>query len=233
MKATKSFATGWLIPAGLLLVSAAPLAIGAFRIGELSAGSHVTPANAHYLATPFPLVLHIVSASVYSVLGAFQFAAGFRRRWPVWHRVAGRLVVPCGLVAALSALWMTQFYPRPVGSGELLYVLRLVFGSSMVLFIALGFAAIRRRDVAGHRAWMARAYAIGLGTGTQVINAVVGLMLFGPATEVSGALQMAGSWLINLAVAEWAIRRRRPKAAGVARHSAMLPNQQAGLRSPS
>ena len=126
---------------------------------------------------------------------------------------------------------MTQFFPRPHGTGELLYVLRLLFGSAMVLFIALGFAAIRKRDVMGHRAWMARAYAIGLGTGTQVINAVIGLALFGPASELSGALQMAGSWMINLAVAEWAIRRQRSTAAGPTPHRAMLPNQQTRLRS--
>jgi hypothetical protein len=33
----------------------------------------------------------------------------------------------------------------------------------MVLSIILGFAAIRRRDIIGHRAWMMRGYAIGLG----------------------------------------------------------------------
>jgi uncharacterized membrane protein len=204
----RSVAGSWLVPAGLLLLSAAPLAIGAVRIGELSDGTHLTPATAHYFASPLPLVLHIVSASVYSVFGAFQFAAGFRRRWPRWHRAAGRLLVPCGLLAALSALWMTQFYPRPQGTGELLYALRLFFGSAMVLSIVLGFFAICNRDVPRHRAWMARAYAIGLGTGTQVINAVVGLALFGPADELRGALQMAASWLINLAVAEWTIRKR-------------------------
>jgi uncharacterized membrane protein len=206
----RSVASSLLAPAGLLLLSAAPLAIGAVRIGELSDATHVTLATAHYFASPFPLILHILSASIYSVLGAFQFTAAVRRRWPRWHRAAGRILVPCGLLAALSAVWMTQFYPRPQGTGELLYVLRLFFGSAMVVCIVLGFAAIRKRDVQRHRAWMARAYAIGLATGTQVINAVVVLVLFGPADELRGALQMAASWLINLAVAEWAIRRSPP-----------------------
>src|SRR5688572_21369629 len=83
------------------------------------------------------------------VLSAFQFAPGSRRRRPGWHRVAGRLLVPCGLLVGLSALWMTLFYPWPDGDGALLAALRLLFGSAMVASIVLGFAAIRRRDVMG------------------------------------------------------------------------------------
>ena len=56
---------------------------------------------------------------------------------------------------------MTLFYPRPAGDGELLTGMRLVFGSAMVASIVLGFAAVRRRDIARHRAWMIRGYAIG------------------------------------------------------------------------
>jgi hypothetical protein len=89
-------------------------------------------------SSPVPLVLHLASAGVYSILGAFQFATGFRRRRPGWHRAAGRLLVPCGLLVGLSALWMTLFYPRPDGTGVLLYVLRLVFGSAMLVSIVLG-----------------------------------------------------------------------------------------------
>lgn len=47
-----------------------------------------------------PIVLHVVSASLFCVFGAFQFVAGFRRRMPRWHRVAGRLWTALGLVPA-------------------------------------------------------------------------------------------------------------------------------------
>jgi hypothetical protein len=36
-----------------------------------------------------------------------------------------------------SLLWMTLFYPWPPGVGELLYGLRLIFGSGMMLSILL------------------------------------------------------------------------------------------------
>jgi uncharacterized membrane protein len=152
-------------------------------------------------------VLHIVSASVYSVLGAFQFSAGFRRRRPGWHRIAGRLLVVLGLIVASSALWLTISTPRFEGSGELYFLFRLVFGSAMVLSIVLGFLAIRRRDVARHRAWMIRAYAIALAAGAQVFTLGIGEAIVGKG-DTSSALLAGAGWVINLAVAEWVIRRR-------------------------
>jgi uncharacterized membrane protein len=194
--------------AALFLLSAIPLAAGAFRLTELAGGAPITPANARFFAAPLPVVLHILGAAVYALLGAFQFASAFRRRRPGWHRVAGRLLVACGLLVGLSGLWMTLFYPRAAGTGDLLYALRLLFGSAMVASIVLGFAAIRGGDVRGHRAWMMRAYAIGLGAGTQVLTQAAGAMIGGPPSELRGALLMGAGWVINLAVAEWAIRRR-------------------------
>jgi uncharacterized membrane protein len=178
-----------------------------------SGGAAVTEDNARFFASPLPVVLHIVSVSLYAILGAFQFAPGLRRRRPGWHRTAGRILVPCGLIAALSGLWMTHFYPWPDYDGELLYALRLLFGSAMVLSIVLGVAAVRRRDFAGHGAWMIRAYAIGLGAGTQVLTHMPLLLFPSVLGELTRALCMGAGWVVNLAVAEWIIRKRlaRPR----------------------
>jgi deazaflavin-dependent oxidoreductase (nitroreductase family) len=196
------------VPAGLLLLGLVPLVFGALRLVQLAGGPEITPANPRFAASPLPLVLHIVGASVFAVLGAFQFWAGLRRRRPGWHRLVGRLLVPCGLLVGLSGLWMTVFYARQEGTGELLYALRLLFGSAMVASIVLGVAAILRRDVSGHRAWMARGYAIGLGAGTQVLTLGAGALIVGPPGMLGADLLMGAGWVINLAVAERAIRRR-------------------------
>jgi len=190
------------------MLSFVPVAAGAVRVAQLAGGADITPGNARFFAAPVPVVVHIVSASLYCVLGAFQFVPGFRRRRPGWHRVAGRLLVPCGLAAALAGLWMTLFYPRPDDVGDLLTGFRLVFGSAMVLSIVLGFAAIRRRDIARHRAWMIRGYAIGQGAGTQAVTQLPWILAVGPVDKLSKALLMLAGWGINVAVAEWIIRRR-------------------------
>jgi uncharacterized membrane protein len=114
----------WLIVAGLIALSFIPIVAGTVRLTQLGSGAEVTPDNARFLAAPLPVVLHILSAMVYCVLGAFQFSPTLRRRKPGWHRVAGRVLVPCGLVAALSGLWMAQFYPIGIVRLQALMVLR-------------------------------------------------------------------------------------------------------------
>ena len=203
----------WLVPAGLVLLSSVPVLAGAARVGELTGGAEVTADNARFLASPVPVLVHIVCATVYCLLGALQFAPGFRRRRPGWPRVAGRLLALCGLAAALSGVWMTLFSPRPPVDDVLLTPIRLVFGVAMAGCIVLGVAAIRRRDVAGHRAWMARGYAIGLGAGTQVLTHLPWMLVVGQPSGHPRVLLMLAGWVVNLAVTEWALRRRPARPA--------------------
>jgi uncharacterized membrane protein len=205
---------GWPAPTGLLLLAAIPLLAGAFRLTELAGGAEITPDNARFFAAPVPIVLHIVSVSLFSVLGAFQFPQRFRRRRPRWHRAAGRLLVVCGLLTALTGLWLTLFSEIPALDRGLVDVLRLVFGTAMLVSIVLGFAAIRRRDVARHRAWMIRGYAIGMGAGTQAFTHLPWMLLVGPPDKLARALLMGAGWVINLIVAEWVIRKGRSKPVG-------------------
>ena len=48
---------------------------GAGRLVEVLGGPEVLPTDARFAASPVPLVVHIVAAVVYAVLGAFQFSA--------------------------------------------------------------------------------------------------------------------------------------------------------------
>jgi uncharacterized membrane protein len=199
--------SAWWLVAALFVLSAIPLAAGVFRLSQLAGGAETTPANARFVAAPLPVVLHIVGAGVYALLGAFQFIPGLRQRRSSWHRIAGQILIPSGLIVALSGLWMTLFYPWPTGDGVILYGLRLFFGSAMLLAILLGIAAIRRRDFVRHGDWMTRGYAIGLGAGTQVLALAAGEVIAGPPGELSRALLMGAGWVINLALAECIIRR--------------------------
>ena len=114
------------------------------------------------------------------------------------------MLVVAGLVVAGSGLWMTLFYPDAPG-GVLLWAVRLLGGSAMAASLVLGFAAIRRRDIATHRAWMIRAYALAAGAGTQLFTEGIGEAAFGTG-DLPKALSMTSGWIINVAVAEWVIR---------------------------
>lgn len=96
-----------------------------------------------FTAFPLPLVVHIVSALGYAILGAFQFSTALRQRRPGWHRAAGRVLLLLGLAVALSARWLTLFSPRRPGAGLLAYLFRIVFSSGLAASLVLGFAAIR------------------------------------------------------------------------------------------
>ncbi len=165
-----------------------------------------------------------MGACVYALLGALQFVSRFWRKGTSWHRIVGRLVVPCGLMVGLSGIWMTLFYSLPPNDGALLYVLRLIFGSGMVISIILGYFAIRRRDIIQHRAWMTRAYAIGLGAGTQVLTLMIGELIAGKPSVFSRAMLMGAAWVINLAIAEWSIHRR--PVASIRREESIVSPQQ-------
>ena len=201
---------------GLLLLSFIPIASGMHRLNQLGGGAQITAENARFFASPLPVTVHIVTVSLFAILGAFQFASSFRRRWPAWHRWAGRLLVLCGLLVGLSGMWMVLFYTHPVGDGPFLSAQRLVFGSAMIVSIVLAYVAIRRGNVKLHRAWMMRGYAIGMGAGTQALVLMIGEIISGKPNELTRALLMGLAWVINLAVAEWVIRRRSAQRARIA-----------------
>ena len=198
----------WSVPAGLILLSLIPVLAGTGRVSELASGAVETAQNARFLESPLPVLIHIVGASIFTLLGAFQFASSPQRQSSVWHRRRGIILIPTALGTALSGLWMTVFYPHATGDGDLLLALRLVFGFSLLASIAVAVHAITQRNFALHVQWMTRAYAIAAGAGTQAIVLIPESILFGPTNELTRALFMGGAWLINLAVAEVVLHRR-------------------------
>ncbi len=199
--------SGWPVPIALVALSAIPLVMGSLRLVQLAGGPEIIAADERFATFPLPDVLHVLGSAIYVLLGALQFVPRFRRRHRTWHRRAGRVLIVAGLLVAASALWMTLLYQPKPGTGDLLYVLRLAFGSVMIACLILGFTAIRHRNIAAHRAWMIRAYAIGLAAGTQAFTEGIGQALLG-AGELQGDFAKAAGWAINLAVAEWVIKRR-------------------------
>jgi uncharacterized membrane protein len=190
------------VPGLLVLLAVVPVASGIARLVELWGDPIVTALNARFVVRPLPVVLHLVSVIPYSLLGALQFAPAFRRYWPGWHRKVGRLLVVCGLMLAVTGLWMAHFYPWPPLDGTAVYVERLVFGTAMLASLVAGIASVRQHDFAAHGRWMLRAYFIGMGAGTQVLTHLPWLAFSGELTETSRAVAMGAGWVINVVVAE-------------------------------
>ncbi len=203
----------WRVPTGLILLSMVPVAAGAVRLTQLAGGATVTPKNERFFDSPVPVVVHIISVTVFALLGAFQFAPRLRQHGRRWHRTAGRLVAPFGLAASVSGLWMALFYKIVPADHILTKSFRLAAGVGMATSLVLGVNAIRSRDFERHRSWMMRGYALGLGAGTQVFTALPWMLVSGETpTGISFAMVMGAGWVINLVVVEWLLRRRKRPA---------------------
>lgn len=151
---------------------------------------------------------HFVSATIFAVIVPLQLWGALRARRPDVHRALGRVAVASGVAMAGSGLVMAYTSPdRPVSETIFMTGIFLSFGA----FLALGVRHALARDIASHRAWMARMIATGMGAVTQrlvfpPLAALVGI----DGRETFWEVFMSAAWLawaINMAVAEVWLRR--------------------------
>ncbi|MFO1271898.1 MAG: DUF2306 domain-containing protein [Rubrivivax sp.] len=150
------------------------------------------------------MTLHILAAALFSILGAFQLDPRWRASSLRWHRQAGAVALVSGLVVAATGGYMTVVYAIPESlQGPFLRLTRLAVSGGMLVSLLLALRAIVQRRFDAHGAWMLRAYALGMGAGTQVLVFLPAeLLLAGPVQGLPRDLLMALAWGVNLAVAE-------------------------------
>ena len=193
----------WRVPTALILYALLLFVTSSMRLLEIVGGPEPTADNARFLVMPIQIYLHAGGGILYLFLGAFQFSQPIRARWPKWHRWSGRVAVVAGAIAALSGLWMTETFPEtPTGNPHEVYGLRILFGLGWLACLALGLMAAVQRDIANHRAWMMRAYAIALGGSTTAILLGPWFLMYGITSPKVFALATGAAWVINLVVVQ-------------------------------
>lgn len=202
----------WKLLSSLLMLGLVPVAAGVVRLSGLAGGTNgggVTSENARFMAMPAPAVVHIACASLFCVLGACQLDSALRQRFPRLHRMAGRVAAPCGIVAALTGLWMTAAYAIPAQlQGPLLYGVRKVVGFAMALAVIVSIRAVLQRRIAQHKAWMVRALCAGARRRYAGADSVAGDLDGWRADFIFRDVLMASAWGLNAVLAEWVIRVR-------------------------
>ncbi|WP_402463921.1 DUF2306 domain-containing protein [Isoptericola aurantiacus] len=179
---------------------------------------------------------HVAAGGLALLLSPWQLWPRLRHRHPGLHRRSGRVVVGAITIAGLAGLVLA-----PVNQAGLVGLLG--FGLLAVLWLVTtwqGLRAIRAHDVARHRAWMVRAFALTFAGVT--LRLWLGLLIGGQALVAGEALdaQVAFdrayavvpflSWVPNLLVAEWIVRRR---AGAVAVTPAVGPPREAPPTAPA
>lgn len=123
---------------------------------------------AHY---PLLTLIHIVPGLLFMLLGPLQFSSTLRARHLAWHRFSGRIFVICGLVIGVSALVMSIGMPAIGGVNQA--AATTLFSAFFLYSLCQAFWHIRRQEIALHREWMIRAFAVGLAV--AAIRPIIGL----------------------------------------------------------
>ena len=197
---------GKALPAFLILTLLVPTAAGLYRAAALIWDWEWALNFAAQNVDNLPLFLHAVFGISFIVFGGLQLLPGFRARNPRWHRSAGRWTATAGILAALTGLWMTLLHPNI--STALLFYGRIVASLLWAVFILLAVRFVIQKNIAKHRAFMIRAYAIAINAGTLPFIYIPIMIVYGVAPPlIEDAIQVTG-WIVNLSVAEWIIRRQ-------------------------
>ena len=182
-----------------------PVMMAAVRVVQIPLGA--LPEDSLRLASvPVAFFLHALAGVLFGVLGPLQFVRALRRRYGTLHRLSGRAFVLAGVGLALSALaLLLQVESMATG---LLDAARAVSGLALIAVLVLGVAAARAHDMLQHRAWMIRAYAIGMGSGTVALVLFPVYLVTGePPAGLTADIAVVGMWLLTIAAGEWVVRR--------------------------
>jgi uncharacterized membrane protein len=161
--------------------------------------------SAHLAVAPLSWFLHVLAGAAFGICGPLNFALALRRRFGRLHRATGRFFVGAGVVLGLTAfslLLSVEPQRTPV-----IDIARGVFGLALLVALAMSMTAIRARDIPRHRAWVIRAYAIGLGSGTiGLVFLPLYLITGAPPVGLASDIILVTWWALNIGVAEWVIR---------------------------
>jgi uncharacterized membrane protein len=157
---------------------------------------------------PLLTFVHIIPGALFVILAPLQFIPKIRSHYLWFHRWSGRILVVLGLIIGISALIMS-FTVAIGGANET--AATTVFAVLFLISLIKGFYHIRRHEVALHREWMIRMFAIGLAIAS--VRPIVG-MFFAFSKLSPHEFFGIAFWLgftIQLWVAEVWINYTRPK----------------------
>jgi len=193
--------------ATLLSLLVVVVAAGYFRFDP---STYFTEQRSVYLAHRLPLYLHIGGACLALATAPWQLSRILRQRLPGLHRATGRVYVAGVVVGGIGGLAMA---PLSFG-GPVAHLGFTVLALAWLTTTGVGLAAVRRGDLARHRRWMIRSFALTFAAvtlrlylGTYLGLQAAGLAPVGYATAYAAIAWL--SWVPNLALA-WRLTGRPP-----------------------
>ncbi len=156
------------------------------------------------------LTVHAAAAATALLVGPLQFRSQLRARRPKLHRVLGRVYVTgCmvgGATGLLLALGATTGPVSTAGFGSLAFV--WFFATARAWRLAV------RRDLAHHREWMIRSFALTFAAVTLRLYLPVAQTLPVELDDAYRAISFL-CWVPNLGLAELYLRTRRRRGSSI------------------
>lgn len=168
--------------------------------------------DSRFAANPSMTMAHILPGGVFLTFALFQFSSRIRNRHLQFHRWSGRTLVFLGLASSTVGLYFGILMPY-AGWGEGIAI--FVFGCLFALALVRAFVAIRKGQVALHREWMIRAFAVAIGISTvRIVSILIDLALtpLGFGSKDIFVLSLWTGWIGSIVVAELWIRHTRTLA---------------------
>lgn len=216
IKNDKRIVLGW-IPSLLWVLGSLAILSAIFRVATtgyavFSGVMPSDPGDMHYVEHPWLTALHVIPGTLFLLLGPLQFVPSIRAHWPRFHRNSGRIFVASGLITAVTAISINIIFPPFGGIFKSLAV--FIFGAAQIITLIVAVHAILRRNIVRHRAWMVRAFAIGLSISTMRFYFIPAFLVFGMEPNAFNiSLGMWIGFLTNTLVAEIILARGKNRKA--------------------
>lgn len=142
---------------------------------------------------------HVLIAGIILIVGIFQLHPLSRYKFPVTHRMLGRVYV-FGILffAAPGGLVMSLF----IGRGPWVLTSFILQSLLWFFFTAMAFHCIRKKDIAGHKKWMWRSYALTFAAITLRVYIFFTSWSYDLNQPTAYALLAWLSWVPNLLIVE-------------------------------
>ena len=190
----------WWWPAALLAVGIAAYSL---RYIVLREGAFIPELAESFRAHTVPVLIHTTFGPLALLLGIVNLLPAMRRRRWALHRLLGRIYMISSLTLGIAGGYLALF----AAGGTIARLGFSCLAAGTVLTIVAGYVSIRKRNIAKHREWMLRSYALIFGAVT--LRMWMPLLIIAYGGEFTPAYRIVAwlSWVPNILWAEWTIRR--------------------------